>query len=232
MTLNPWILLRVLFIVAVVSIVAIICFFRLGWNWGDFFVNLLTEILGIAITVGIVEWIVRTHRARQWKEAERGVLLRLQAFVIASVIRVRVSLGHPGFPDMGILSATNYSTEYTEFRKLLGELISTAEQKITSLDIKHWPAFIKSLQDIQRESEMLVTLFGDKLEATQYKFLLNVNLCASKTVLWCPVLVNSIEQSPDWWPVTTMLRNGITAEFMNLINSVTELGDTLVRKAP
>jgi hypothetical protein len=226
---SLWLPLIVPFLLIQVPIVIVVyCLHE--WDWGNVLINLFTEVIGVAITVGYVDYIIGRHKAKQWQGAEQGILLRLRTFVVSSVIKIRVSFGYPGFPDAAILSSLSYSSEYPEFRKLVGESESTAKQKIASLDIGHGRSFAESLKDIQRESETLVTLFGDKLKASQYESLLNISSIVSRTSFWCQVLVDSMEHSPHWSPVTGMLRDGMATEVIYLLRALTKLGDTLIHK--
>lgn len=227
---DLWLPLAILFVL-IVTIVAAICCLHPDPSWKGLLINLLTEVIGITIAIGCVDWVVRTHKRKQWQEAKHWILLRLRTFVIASVVRIRVSLGYPGSPDAGVLSAPDYSTEYPQFRKLIEELRTEVKQRIDSLSMQGWASLVENLQDVRQESDTLVTLFGGKLDAPRYKSLLDVNSRASKTVMWCPMAVKSMEESPHWWPVSAMLRGGIAEELEDLLRAIAELGDALTQES-
>ena len=69
-----------LLIVFVISVI-----FHWCLEWDGFFLNLSTELIGIVVTVGYVDHILKKHEARKWRIPRSRVNHRLKQFVDRSI---------------------------------------------------------------------------------------------------------------------------------------------------
>jgi len=215
--------------IVVVSVALYYLTFRfagLEWSCADFATNLLTEAISILVTVVYVESIMNRHRIRKWKQAKERIELRLRTFYVSSVISLRIALGLPGISELAMFTSLDYSREYPKFRALVDGLKPVVRAKSETLSVCQLDPVVNALERLERESQELVALFGDKLAAGLYGTSLDVHLRASRTLLLCPALRQSMTQ--QWTPATLPLRSGIGDEFVEMLSAVTGFGNALV----
>lgn len=225
-------------LIPLLVLAAISAFLHTQFEWDGFFGNLTTELIGIIVTVAYVDWVIRRHEAKQWREAEERVLSRLQDFINTSIAAIRVSLGY----GTDIFDYTKFESKdsilmRSELIRVAKEVLEpTAKWRIESLDAKAWQSFIQHLQFIWEAADRLITTFGNKLKPTQYALLLDIQDTGNYILQLYNVrpdvpgvpdgdLPPSTKFSPS--VIKQSLNDHTTRDLRSMLHMLRELADTL-----
>jgi hypothetical protein len=131
--------------------------------WRSLLVNLAATFLGSIITVFFVDAILRRDEEQRWKKFQGHAGKQISILAIATASSVRSALALPP-PER----ATKVPSS-AEIRQMIIALIEedlllvlpTMEQ----MDQNHWRIFARNLQGAMRKCELLLILFGPKVDA-------------------------------------------------------------------
>lgn len=148
---------------------------------GGILVNLMTELVGIIITVGYVDWVLKEHEKKQWSDVDERIIERLRIFVNRSITNIRVSLDIN--MDFILILENDRILMHKECLRISKEIIEPyAGHKINNFDPKKWHRLAHVLQQIANNAEEIISLFGHKLTAKRYTLLLDVQELAQNAI--------------------------------------------------
>jgi len=153
-------------------------------GWDGFFLNLATETIGILITVWYLQSAIQDIQHDRWTPATTRVAEELQRFVYRSTFALCrcVSLNWPFTGNYGhgvmrdeplVLSARLSDDRSRTITHIADELLPRATQsQLTQL--------VVALFDITLEAGELAANYSDRLGASQYKLLLEIQHAAEE----------------------------------------------------
>jgi len=172
---NKRLLLPLLLPLSLVFLLAI--FANIIWDTDGFFINLATEVIGILITVGYVDWILRRHEDQKWLSTDARISERLKVILNSTVTTIRVGLGvsHDIFDERVMRKADSNLMHGEVIRVAEHVLIPMLPQRIRSLDQNGWKILARNLQLMNAATMEFINNFRARLSPTQMNLLLDLD---------------------------------------------------------
>jgi hypothetical protein len=134
---------------------------------GGFFLNLGTELLGILLTVGGVDLILRHEESRRWHGAHARIAQRLEAVANVTWSQFRVAFGFNTnvFNETAFLSTDPRLRRSEGIRIAENIVVPAALSGVRALDRKSWMQLDNQLRLTSVSVDRLVELFSSHFEA-------------------------------------------------------------------
>ncbi|HAS72609.1 MAG TPA: hypothetical protein DCS67_00520 [Clostridiales bacterium UBA8960] len=244
MTKSLW---RELFIpLFVIFAVSIILHWWLGWD--GFFINLSTEVIGIVVTIGYVDYILKKYEKKEWQIPHSRVIKRLQYFVNRSINDCLYSLQYSydfsewvkTIRDFSGFSQDDFSTKFHS------ELLSVVKIKlkkdavvtISNFDNEKWEHFVKHIESIHDSAEAFLLSFGDKLTPEQYTLVLDIQDTAESVLIMRETIYKNIlsplkvaAETPENIEIVKVMTRHYDEDIVSRLSTLTEMLEKLFKIA-
>jgi len=134
--------------------------------WRSLFVNLAATFLGSIVTVFFVEAILRRGEERRWKRFRGHVDKQMTILANATASSVRNALAIPP-PDIrnDEGDVPNAGQMRMMMISMIEEDLLPASNRMLQMDQDDWRIFARNLLGTMRQCELVLTIFGPKLDA-------------------------------------------------------------------
>lgn len=146
----------------------------ISYPWEGFWVNLSTTLLGILITVTLIDYILRKHEARRWYGTRNKIYNRVMRFANNTTRHIRITFGFGMNIFNTNITPTSDTARLETIRITKTHLIPNIETRIWRMDQQEWINFISGLESIKKENERFFELFGSALEPEIFSLLLSI----------------------------------------------------------
>jgi hypothetical protein len=169
--------LKLVLPLALVSALSLLLHFR--WDGDGFFINLITELIGIVVTVVYIDWVLRRHEAERWKGTDERIQERLTKFVFLLLHHLTTVLGlGPDAWDQEVvqrITGGDTSLAAAENRRVAEKVLRPAlGTRLERLDVEGWRTMAEGLRDVWRGAGDLLAAYCGRLEPTRHELLLDV----------------------------------------------------------
>lgn len=173
-------------------------------NWDGFFLNLSTELLGILVTVAIVDQLLRRHEAARWQPTDERVRNRLEVFVNVLVSELRSSLGFGlDVLDERIMRTNDPRAMHRELLRVATHVLEPAvHQRLEGLGPEQWKRFASSVQRIGQHAGHLLPTFQHRLSPERQELLLDIEDAAHRALTFYTTFPDLAGVSPERLPET------------------------------
>ncbi len=144
--------------------------------WGGLFVNLGTTFIGILLTIGYVDIVLKEHEAMRWESGLARIAKRLDNFATVASSQFRVAFGFtPDVYDERLMFASDDQARRTELVRVAREVLKpVARQRVASLDTADWKRLHEQLRITWDSADRLIELFGRQLDPDVIATLIDV----------------------------------------------------------
>jgi hypothetical protein len=140
--------LRMRLVVPLLGISSVAIFLHTRWEAGGFFLNLATELIGILVTIGYVDWILRHHEKQKWLSTDIRVSNRLRNILNATVSSLRRGLGFTQEVfDERVMRTGDPIAIHNEIIRVAEHVITPILlQRVRTLDQNGWKSLTTQIQ--------------------------------------------------------------------------------------
>ncbi len=133
---------------------------------GGLFVNLGTTFVGILLTVGYVDLILKNHERRKWNAAFAHINKRLEsvATVACSQFRTAFGIGAESLNEMALASPIGADRHNEIIRFANGVLKPAISRSVRALTQEDWTHLEKQLQITWDSADRMIQLHSNRLE--------------------------------------------------------------------
>jgi hypothetical protein len=166
---------------AVLSMLVSLC---VSDPWRSLLVNLAATFLGSIVTVFFVETILRRNEEQRWKKFQGHVGKQVSILANGAASSVRNALAIPP-PD--IRNEEGIMPNPAEMRQMMIAMIEEdllpATARLEQMDQEDWRIFARNLYGAMRNCELLLSLFGSKLDAEVAALVLDLHEKAREVMI-------------------------------------------------
>lgn len=146
----------------------------LGMN--GLWLNLMTELVGILVTVAYVDWVIRIHETRRWQSTNKRVRDRLHFLIAGLISGVRSALGYgPEIFDERVMASADPNRMREEGMRVAREVLGpTVRTRLDTLDAKQWHTLAQHLSLSWNELGQAFSMFESRLAPGQQSTLLDL----------------------------------------------------------
>lgn len=150
---------------------AILSFFYRGESFST---NLTTEFISIVVTVTYVNWVFRRHKVKEWEETDKRISRRLDIVSNSLITSLRTIfkmcfLFFDGESYEIRISSTSNNLEVA--REVIYPHVF---EKLLFLDVENWKILIIQLEDVLKQIDRILMIYGNKLNSEKYSALLDI----------------------------------------------------------
>ena len=145
--------------------------------WQGLFVNLATSFFSALITVIYVDRVLQEHDRRVWAKVSGLIRERVMRFGYSTVLELRVALGidYKVFNNSVLNFPTSEEKRKAELIRVIEEIINPSVlEKLQALDNKGWAKLANALEQIAKQGDNLVDLYGSKLDPELLQIILDI----------------------------------------------------------
>lgn len=159
-----------------VGLFGVAIFMHTRWEADGFFLNLATELVGILITIGYVDWILRHHEKQRWFSADARIANRLRILLNATISGIRNGLGFgPEVLDQEVMTTSDPIVMHKEIIRVAEHVIApTAQQRVRALDQNGWKSLATQVQHAHNGVMTFLNMFQSRLNPEQITYLLDL----------------------------------------------------------
>ena len=159
---------------------------HMNWPAGGFFLNLATEIIGILITIGYVDWILKQHEKQRWLSTDMRIVYRLKILLNATVSGIRHGLGlSPDILDERIIASGNLNAIHNEIVRIADHVISPiVHQRVQALDPRGWKSLATHIANAHNGILVFLNAFQGRLSPDQVSNLLDLEEALSHSLMF------------------------------------------------
>lgn len=140
--------------------------------------NLGTELLGISIAIGGIDWVIRRNNQKKWEKTTNLILNEISIFNnrYNTIVRDFLSLTSivPFHMDPTPENVKKYNLDLLKFSK--SKILPDLENKILFIKNGKWTKFISDLNELHERLISLIQLFGNKIDPNIYYELLSIEV--------------------------------------------------------
>ena len=191
-------------ILPLLALIAISVFIHLRLEADGFFLNLTTELIGIAITISYVDWVIRRHEKIQWKAAHLRIADRLQRFLNKMVTGLRSALGYGiDILDERVMQTKDPMLWDIEIMRVATEILGpTVRNKLDNFNSNDWKKLTSHLVATLEESYKILSLFENKLNPEQYTILIDLQDALQRSLTFYQIFPDIAGVPDDKLPKT------------------------------
>lgn len=127
-------------------------------DWGDLFVNLSSEIIGIIVTVYLVDMVIKRNEEKSWGGIKTGIIREL--YIAISPIESYITDIRSAYGDTELIKKS-----YSDLPLML---ISEAEIKLFTIRYNFWKNFLDYIKRAYKNLNFISNHHGNKLEPEIY----------------------------------------------------------------
>ncbi len=163
---KQFLLKKLVFPLCMAALVSMLVSLGVPDPWRSLLVNMAATFLGSIVTVFFVEAILRRGEEQRWKRFRGHVGKQATILAIGTASSVRNALAIPP-PD--IQNDEGVVPNPAQMRQMMISMIEEdlllASNRMKQMDQDDWRIFARNLLGAMRNCELLLTLFGPKLDA-------------------------------------------------------------------
>lgn len=158
------------------------------WGADGFFLNLSTEMVGIIVTVGYVDWVIRSNNLKSWRGAQSRINERIRYLANSTITTIRISLGY----GTDVFDQKAFNSMNVDVKAMNEEVLRVAthilkpstNSRLKKLDVNGWKILCDRLQLSCRELEQLLDRFGHRLNPEDIEALLDLQQSLKSSMLF------------------------------------------------
>jgi len=179
-------------LVAILLLTLIHVFFD---DWDGFFLNLITELIGLLVAIIFVDWVIKKTQEAQWQNTM--LLINNQ---VLDLLRIN-SLYLEKLFDVASVDTVEYYSKHPERLKeplddphyslyMLSEVIKPRlEDKVNKFKLEHWKqAGILAATVLENLNNML-TIYSTKLDSEVFGVFLEIQVAARELIVFSEIMV-------------------------------------------
>lgn len=154
-------LLNVALPLSALAIVSIVLHIILGWD--GFFLNLSTELIGIIVTVGFVDYVIKKRETEMRVPADQRVKQRILELSNAWITIIRTALGiNAHVFDFSCFDPNDIESFEREMIRVSIEFVEPAIEGAKDFNAAQWSALVSSMRLMHDKTEQALQLLGDR----------------------------------------------------------------------
>jgi hypothetical protein len=212
-------------------------------NWGGFFINLATEIIGIIVTVAFVDWIAQKRESERWHEAMLRIRSRLKLFTNSSIRNLNDSIGiSPAdilkqVPFAEFRNADSIRRDVIWTQGIREIVLAETEARVVNLRERSWRNLGRALFHTYTEADKMLSLFGGRMKAEHYKLVLDIQeearVAAIEFYQQFPEVIGApenflVEPKKKFSAVEKSAKEEVAIRTKNLLEQLLKLGEEIM----
>lgn len=133
--------------------------------WRSLLVNLAATFLGSILTVFFVERVLRREEEQRWQKFQRHVGKQVTVLAIGAASSVRIALSIPPPDPRNDREAPTLAQIGQMTITMIEDDLLHSIERLWQMDQDDWRIFAANLAGAMRNCELLLSLFGTKLDA-------------------------------------------------------------------
>ncbi len=149
---------------------------NLFWSADGLFINLATELIGIVVTVFIVDRVISEHDDRKWRASRERTEMAIMRYAnsLVTCVRSGLKIGIDVFPQW-MFYCDNPVKVHMEFMNIaMNAIAPRAEEILDGLNCDEWRAFEGHLGQTIIMSNNLFSRYQSQITAAQLPILLDI----------------------------------------------------------
>lgn len=177
---------------------------HLRWEAGGFWLNLSTELVGILITIGYVDWILRSHETARWERVGFRVASRLKVTLNVVVSSLRVGLGYgPEVMSPEATSTSDTDLIHEEIIRVSEHILSPGTlRSVFALDEDGWQSLARQVQSSHHTVSTFLNTFQGRLDPQQVCLLLDMQQSLANSLTFYSTFPDIMGVPVDQLPLT------------------------------
>ena len=133
---------------------------------GGLFVNLGTTFVGILLTVGYVDLVLKEHRSMRWSGALARIRRRIDNFATMACTQFRIAFGFgPDIYNEQAIVSSDERIRRAELARIAKQVLrGVAEHRVAALDSDAWKKLCEQLRITWNSADRLIELYNAQLE--------------------------------------------------------------------
>ncbi|XOB42234.1 MAG: hypothetical protein ACKKMP_02635 [Candidatus Nealsonbacteria bacterium] len=202
--------------------------------------NLMAELMGILISIGIISFIIEHMRERRWSEVKD--VARKDLTMLTNMLRTyfREPLGVRILEQENINYSDKKELEKLQNR-LFEEVIQKLDSRVRSMRLEDWQHFKLNLASLRRELNQFFNLYQDRLPPEILGKLLKVNSSFKRVYNSFGLCMDLLTNPEDKWPtfrqghqqaiaVREVMLRGLIEDLGDLFGDIKELQKIIEEK--
>jgi hypothetical protein len=152
------------------------CLVHLRWPADGFFLNLAAGFVGSLVTIGYIDWVLRSHEIDRWKDADLRINRRLTKLSNSTITGIRISFGFGTemFDQVALESGDPELMRKEVLRVATYVLLPVTAAKVKSLDEIKWKTLVRHLDQASVQCGLVLDRFGHRLDQTTISVVLDL----------------------------------------------------------